>query len=374
MSIATSQVGWARYRDWEGPMFLGTKAGKYKLPANPDNLDKILAVTTAIESGNYMATQGYDRGVMSTGLIQFIEAGQYSVSAMLGAVMEELGHGGIGPVVNYYASLNMGISFHKDLRGRYRFHINGNVVDTEYELNTLFRLRSNGRVGTWDDRSREHGKGWVAAIASVWAAPEAQAIQNAYTTDRLFRFCLPYARDFINMTPPSAEGEAFKALYISFAVNNPSIANKYLEKANKEARDRGIDYWSEDWLICVAKSLTLGPGISIYPHRYDAARPVLERLYGVKLPDFTDDLKAWRSDSSFERFFTTTEIQEALIKLGFDLGPTGADGKFGPKTRGALLAFERQAGVPSAQQDGMPDKYTAKALQAALSRGYVKSS
>jgi hypothetical protein len=38
----------------------------------------------------------------------------------------------------------------------------------------------------------------------------------------------------------------------------------------------------------------------------------------------------------------TTDVQGKLIALGFDLGPTGADGKMGPLTRKAVTAYQQQ--------------------------------
>lgn len=42
---------------------------------------------------------------------------------------------------------------------------------------------------------------------------------------------------------------------------------------------------------------------------------------------------------------TVTQRQRTLIALGFDLGPTGADGDWGKKSRGALVAFQQANGL-----------------------------
>lgn len=38
------------------------------------------------------------------------------------------------------------------------------------------------------------------------------------------------------------------------------------------------------------------------------------------------------------------QVQGSLIWLGYDLGPTGADGKIGPKTESAIIAFKKAHG------------------------------
>jgi hypothetical protein len=57
------------------------------------------------------------------------------------------------------------------------------------------------------------------------------------------------------------------------------------------------------------------------------------------------------------------ELQQALIKLGFDCGRWGADGEFGDCTELALIAFQTSAGV---DPDGEFGPVTLKALEAAL--------
>ena len=58
--------------------------------------------------------------------------------------------------------------------------------------------------------------------------------------------------------------------------------------------------------------------------------------------------------------------QELLIKLGYDVGSSGADGKFGNKTREAVMAFQRDKGLNA---DGGVGPLTWDALEAALPDG-----
>lgn len=56
-------------------------------------------------------------------------------------------------------------------------------------------------------------------------------------------------------------------------------------------------------------------------------------------------------------------MQELLIRLGYDLGPRGADGRVGAKTRDAIMTFQRLHGLTA---DGLVGPQTRKALLAAF--------
>ena len=60
-------------------------------------------------------------------------------------------------------------------------------------------------------------------------------------------------------------------------------------------------------------------------------------------------------------FTSVKDIQGELIAEGYDLGPTGADGKYGPKTREAILTFQ---GLHGLVVDGIVGPKTRKALVA----------
>lgn len=60
---------------------------------------------------------------------------------------------------------------------------------------------------------------------------------------------------------------------------------------------------------------------------------------------------------------TNAEIQRALIALGYDVGPAGADGRIGSGTRSAVRAFQRAYGLVV---DGDPGRQTQAALKQAL--------
>jgi hypothetical protein len=356
--MATPQeMGWGTYREYEGPFYRGKAS--FLLPASPTESDKILAVITATEGGRWDAYNGYDRCICTSGLIQWCEAGQYSVSDMLGAAAET--NRALIASVDAFAA-KVGVDFKKNARGRYRFVFRdqrGEVSDSN-EQKQLFLLRSNGKRGSWDAESKAHAKGWAAAISSVWEQPAAQRVQGTYTAKRLSGFALPFAAKVLAAAPKDDLGAAFKAGYLSFAANNPTWANQHLEIATRAA---SAPAYSRDWLIEVLKELTFGPKVAIYPHRYARIRPVLEQLYGVDLPDLAEDLRRWVAENGEP--LDATAAQEILIQLGFDLGPFGADGKIGKTTRQALITFQQQRGL---EPTGEVDAPTRRELLAARDR------
>ena len=202
-------------------------------------------------------------------------------------------------------------------------------------------------------------------MASVFQQVGAQQAQAEYTVPRLRYFAMTETSAILWGTDSGLANEgwvgALRAAYLSFAANLPSVANSMIQKAPTS----GLTKWSDDWCIAILKQLTFGPNIAIYPHRYESIRPVVEKLYGVNLPDFAKDLQAWQAAHGIDptnptpSFTTTVEIQTELIAEGYDLGPAGADGKDGPKTHDAVRAFQTAHGLES---DGIVGKNTRKAL------------
>lgn len=360
-----ADVKWASYRNLEGPIYKGPVDGLYSLPKEPTEADRLVYVTTVIESGNYGAVNMYDRGIVSCGLIQFIEGlGQFSVSSMLGAVAE-VDRTYLRPVDELCKEVGCAFVASGPLskaQWRFVFPDSRGTVDTAPEQQKLFYLHSTGEKGTWDPPSMAYAKKWALAIGSVWDNPITQKIQRNFTAKRMLGFATQYARAIIDNSPPSNLGRAFTAAYLSFAVNNPKWASEALKAA---VQDQGrLSPWSHDWLIHVLKYLTFNAKIAIYPARYRAMRPALEKLYEIDLPDFADELQKWKAETGHNAFFDPKEIQQALIDLGYDLGPYKADGKWGPKSAEALLLFEQQNGVLDA--DGRPDPITLGKLEAAV--------
>lgn len=371
----SNEVSWGGYQNYEGPYFHGTV--KYVPPASLTSADIALSVITATEGGHYDAINMYDRCVVSVGLIQFCEANQYSVSDLLGTIVVAAG-GQVDSVPSLSACLPMAqADFRLNSRGRWRFFFNDaerGEVDRLSEQQQLFLLESTGQKGTWNDRSKAYAKFWAGALSQVLASPLAQKVQVEYTLPKLMGFVMPYALATIFRTQAGKmptpvtdpwEG-ALRAGYLSFAANNPT----YADNQARAFFANTMSLKSKDICIGMLRQLTFGPKIAIYPARYNAIRPVLEKSFGIDLPDFSEDLAKWQvalninpSDGPEWRLDTALEIQKALIELGYELGPKGADGRMGPKTQQAIMAFQSQHGL---DVDGVVGPKTRAALVGVL--------
>jgi hypothetical protein len=365
-----SDVTWGSYQGREGPMFRGTR--RFQLPSPATEEQRLVAVFTSVESGRADALNFYDKCLVSSGYIQLCESPWFGTSSLLGAIAErdpDL----LDPLKPALEA--SGAEFRKTTRGKWRFHFLDprGEVDTAAEQQQLFLLNSTGLKGSWDEASKTHAKGWVAALANVLAQDEADKVQMAYVATRMKGFATAPARKILfDDTPSTGWAGAARAIFLSFAGNLPGVAAQQLEAAVNE---KPGPKWTKDWTIHLARRLTFGPNIAIYPARYNAIRPVVERLYGVDLPDFAGELKAWTADMGMDpgttwgdvldekvpTFTTVKEVQQLLVDLGYDLGPAGADGKFGAKTRAALMTFQ---GLNGLTPDGVGGSRTrAKMLE-----------
>ncbi len=297
MTVTIDQIGWSAYKDFEGPYFHGVQG--FTLPSGPDEADRYLAVITAAEGGHYDAINMYDRGIVSVGVIQWIEAGQHSVSGMLGHVIDKCGPSTVtGPLQPALDLCNA--TFKKNAKGQWRFFFNDakGEVDSLEKTRILF-LGCSGLKGSWTPEARARAKTWAACLANVWSTEEARRAQNSYTRSKLLPwFVLADAKATL-FGPEPEEGwiAALRAAYVSFAVNLPAVANAQLKIAIASLTSAK---WSPDWCTGVLKQLTFGPGIAIYPIRYNGIRPVLERLWGIELPKTARDLAIWQEPSAHE--------------------------------------------------------------------------
>jgi len=357
--VQINEIGWGSYKDYEGPFYRGKRGVKV---AQSTVQAQAVMVTAAAEGGHYDAWNGYDSCGWTSGAIQWCERAQFSVSDMLGEVAlrnREL----LSTVDNY--GLTYDIAFELDPvhnKWRFKFKDSRGYVDNALKQQQLFYRNGNGKKGTWGFENREYAKGWAAAISTVWENPEAQEIQSEYTYARLPQFLTGTAKNFFGLRPMNPIGDAMYAAYTSFAVNNPSWASASLTKSIS-SMPNGVGWWTLPHLIHLLKHLTFDPQVAIYPERYNAIRPVLETLYNVQLPDFAKELQVWKEATGLPTTLTTKQLQSALITLGYDLGPAGADGSYGKYTRDALFKFEQENGVPAEFQDGMIDVNTYPTLE-----------
>lgn len=356
-----SEIKWGSYKEFEGPVYYGKH--KYVLPANPTEPDEQLLVLTTTEGGTYDAYNGYDVCISTSGLIQWCDKAPYFlVSKMFGYVADrnfEL----LQPVVSL--AQEFGWEFRKNSKGGWRWH-RGNIEMTEKRhQHELYFGGASGLRGSFDDEQKMQAKRYAAAVAAVWENEEAQKYQREYTAPKLTTFQMRSAKDVYNASFNSDGpwAKTFRAAFTSFAANNPLKTAQALEY---HVAQSGVRF-DRDWVCGALRAMVFRPSIAIYPHRYDKIRPVLERLYGTDLPDFAEELKSWQDSGGFWTMCTPKGIQLALLSLGYDIGPSGADGVLGNRSVAALRQFEQESDrVPKEFKDGTPDEYTMSALAEAL--------
>lgn len=296
-----SEIYWGSYQMYEGPYFKGKIP--YKTPKSLQDYDKLLAVITATEGGHYDAINMYDRMILSSGLIQWGEAGIFAVSNMLGEVCNA-GHPNmvLEPLSHVLNDCNA--EFKKNPKGVWRFFLGGKEVTTVAQQQLLF-LGCDGHKGSWTPEAKMRAKAWAAAVASIWENPDAQEIQRKYTSSRLLLFSMRESKEvlFNDNLPHEGWVGAIKAIYLSFAANLPKVANDMLASTVFVGPK-----WSESWCISLIKRLTFGPNIAIYPRRYDAIRPVVESIYGIQLPKNAKSLETWTPSLLEEKSTIVNEV------------------------------------------------------------------
>lgn len=341
--VLPSELTWAEqgYVDrngdhWQGYIWPGRSP--WVPPAVMTDDQKFGRVVMATESAGCFldAAQSYDVMGLTVGAIQWGEIRSWAVTKMFGAcyaqdpkLLEPL-----RPVMD-----RCRVSMQQRSTGAWRWRLrDGTWVDTPEKQSKLLRLNSSGKIGTWDAASKEVNALWVAGSASVFQIPAAQQVQLAYTFAQIRSFALPEAKKILwgPETPSKEEGihGALRAIYLSFAANNPTIAQTRLLEAVRQSK---AVRWSDDWVADVLNELVFGPDIAFYPKRYGDLLKVVPGLYGVSLPDIEIEGEALRDVASMQR---------ALIALGHNLGPKGADGVAGPKTAAAIQAFQRAWKLP----------------------------
>lgn len=354
MIITSKYLKWASYSVYEGPAFYGcgNNPGQYHIPENPTQDDIILATLTATEGGSWNLVNMYDKCKCTVGLIQWCEAGMFGVSDMLGKLVSMF-----GPELLWHLEEPMkrlGLTFKQTRRGKWRFHFGTDEVDTKADQTRMFFLNASGKKGEWDLESKTFAQAWVLGFANLFGERKAIEAQKAFTVPRLkYFFLLEQGRKMIKEMPNTPIARAFQAALLSYAGNNPRWAEDNLKVAMAGSRHKA---WTQGWLEDCLYQWTYGPNCSIYPHRYNRIRPVLEKHYGLDLPDHAKDLDSDMLDSG--------DVQRILVSLGYDLGSSGpngdgVDGKWGPKSKTALIDYQKKKGL---KQTGWPNLETNDSL------------
>src|SRR5574343_497982 len=138
---SVSDIKWASYKYFEGPVFYGST--RFKTPSNPNNLEKIMGIITLTEGGCFDAVNMYDTCIVSTGLLQWCEAPYCFTSDLLGSIASS----DISLLAPLQQALDMsGSEFKLNPNGKWRFYWKntGQQVLGRNDQIKLFLLNSTG--------------------------------------------------------------------------------------------------------------------------------------------------------------------------------------------------------------------------------------
>lgn len=352
---------WGSYTTYEGPLFWGRF--KYTIRENPDFWEKALATVTATEGAAYDGINMYDRCILTVGIIQWgDDCAKGSVVSMLGQCAE-VNH---DLLMEYLRELPGPVGLQRNAQGQWQLLYKGSPVVNSTTRRALYLGGSTGLKGQWTSAQKAHARRVAAVMASLWENDCFRDVQLEFTKPKLGSFALQTAQKELfgsNLIEAGWEG-ALRAAYISFAANLPAVASSQLQYAMTQPE--WIEGDPQDKCHALLKAMTFRPRIPIYLHRYDKIRPVLEEQFGVDLPDFSHELAKWAADmpEGSLSLKNPQDLQRALIRLGYDLGPAGADGRIGPKTKEAIMSFQSSK---SLKPDGIVGPRTTAALLKELS-------
>jgi hypothetical protein len=228
----------------------------------------------------------YDRGIVSVGLFQWIEAGYGNVSSLLSLVCAA----GLEDHVQQCLSRALqatGTKFVKNVT-KWQFVQNGRVVDNLDAQKKLF-LGCEGTTGMWTPELRGHAILWAECIASVWDDPRAREVQRKFANDRVMQYVFKTSKAvlFKADAPKTPMANAVRTIYVALAVNAPGTADNILLETMRTCR---APEWSDEWCLAVLKALATTPLLPNFAKRYMKARAVAEIAFGVKLPESFSDV------------------------------------------------------------------------------------
>lgn len=303
-----SSILWASYGGFEGPFYRGRHP--WKLPINPTDLDKFFFAAISTEGCNYSAINFYDTCICTISLIQLCDK-FFLATDLLGEVAEQ--HGADVVTIPLTEALTQSNAlFKKQPNKKWRFTFNdGRVVNTPSLQRELYFGGSSGKVGEWEPQQKQHAKLWAACLANIWDHKGARQTADEYCKRVMMMLVTAPAKKILFAEPVDNEGYvgAGRAIYLAFAANNPSRAEKAL---NETIKSSNFPTWSKEWVTSLSQHLTFHSGVKIYPVRYDHVRPHLESLWpGTEFPKTHNELKMWNEPVNVE---PEPEIEHIIIQ------------------------------------------------------------
>ena len=358
MATTPAEIGWGSYQNYEGPYFTGVLP--YILPTNPDFMDMCDAVVTATEGGHYDAINMYDSCILSVGIIQ-VCGRMGELTKLLGACASY----DLGAMRTAFSQLPVPADLRQDAHGAWQFYfLDGRgFATTAQQMQAMFLGGSTGLKGQWTTAQKTQAKEVAAAMASIWDSQGLQTGQREFIKGRLMSYVMPRAKATL-FTNPDQTGYAgaLKAAFISYAANLPAVADKYLAVASADPN------WSvmndQQRFDMALYHMVYGSGIGIWPARYNAIHPVLQKLFNVTLPTLAQLSTGQIPIDPQDQSLTTVKgIQQVLVSRGYDIGPTGTDGSWGTHTEDAVKQFQTFHNLPV---DGIVDAPTRAAMLSIL--------
>jgi hypothetical protein len=342
--ILPSDIGWGAYQDREGPFFPGR--ARIPEPRTPDPLTKLLLVLLATESGGRPdAINFYDRCDLTLGLIQHCEAAGQQCAQLLWAIRTATGPDPFEPLEARLASRGMRLG----MAGPTMAFLDrkGAAILTATERQNAFFAGSKGTRGGWSQAQRTEALEWAATFATVLGDPRTFEPHLRHASGKLLSYVMAETRRLV-FPGGVVEGlgwrGALQAVVTSFSANLPAVADRHFRAFVAEQGGRVVD--SESFVVGATAALTYRPRIGIYPERLRAILPTVQRLYGVNLSAALVTPPKGPPPSPIEAELDKPHgLQAALLALGYDLGPKGADGVIGAKTREAVKAFQKARGL-----------------------------
>lgn len=351
------KILWGTYDGYEGPYVVGTDP--YKADKQSTSVQKILQVICATEGGGFGDINMYDRCKLSAGLIQFCEAGMFGVSNLLSYLFSQtsVNQETLLAKQRFNAYLrSRGYSFvYNSALGIRRFTDLSNspptLVLTSESMDHLFFGGSSGSFGRWTEEQKLVARKFAEELSILLCTPEFKVLQTDYTSGKLYGYISKVVRDLIvfDLATRDPVRQAFYAAYVSFAANNSVWAEQSVIFAYENSRPEQEDEAADPivWYNYVIACMIYLNGVGIYPARWDSIRETISGLYDVDfLP--ASQMKALLQsmgilpDSTIDTLLSIERVQTHLISFGFDLGPKGADGKWGPKSSQAMRVYQSQ--------------------------------
>lgn len=351
MKITKKNLAWGTYGGFAGWYYLGQRQ---PLPTTT-RVQKLYAVGCQTEGVGPMAFNAYDSCGWSGGRYQVTElCSGWLLSQLLGHLYEKLPDT-CASLMQHAAAL--GYTFKKTPSGWRWFDADGPISRDTATARKFFGNNSNGKV--WTAADKDYAAAFIVEMINIWDSPEALAAQDEYLVRRMLSFVPSSARWLMDITTPAISPyyEALQAVMLSFTLNRPATAADWLDRTKRESINPIGSY---GFLIDFCRNVVYGSQIGIYPKRYDEIRGLVETLYGVDMPDHAKELGAYKKAFNCAAPITPKQIQLALIALGYDLGPRGADGIMGAKTEVAVKAFQAKTGLTV---DGIVGPRTTAKLQ-----------